>query len=322
MPFFCLFKASGAFFFFGGQSGGHKHNRMRTALGVIVASAALFAGTGAFMIAPSSLTAATVSSSRHVAVSLGAAHVHGRFASLLPERRTAAASLRMGVLSDILARKEKEVAALKANMPADAAELLAKGAGKNKNVFYKAIKKPKGTISVVGQMKIMQPNIGRFSDIPAPDFLSAHMYEAGAAACSICIDQEAYGLNYKDLAAVVKQQKRYKGNFPGPLPVLAHDFFIDESQLAVAAATGAQAVMLNVALYNGDAAKLKSLLTCVDKLGMDAVVEIHDKPELECAINAGAKIIGVCNRNMETFELQTVSDYRTREVSYCLFKRI
>ena len=111
----------------------------------------------------------------------------------------------MGVLDDIRARKEKEVVALKANMPENAAELLGKTT-KHKNVFFKAVKKPKGTISVVGQMKIKQPNIGTFSEIPAPDFLSAHMYEAGAAACSICIDEETYGLGYSHLASVAKQQ--------------------------------------------------------------------------------------------------------------------
>ena len=96
--------------------------------------------------------------------------------------------------------------ALKANLPEDAAKLLATPVKKNKNAFLKSIKKPKGTISVVGQIKIQQPNIGKFSEIPAPDFLSAHMYEAGAAACSICIDEETYGFNHDNLAAVVKQQ--------------------------------------------------------------------------------------------------------------------
>jgi len=217
----------------------------------------------------------------------------------------------MGVLDDILVRKQKEVADLKDNMPDDAAELLGKTT-KHKNIFLKAIKKPKGTISVVGQMKVQQPNKGRFSEIPAPDFLSAHMYEAGAAACSMCCDKDTYGFDYADIVSVKKQQVRYKGNFPGPLPILAHDFFIDERQLAVAASKGANAVNLNVALYKGDTEMLKGLLESADKLGMDAVVEVHDKEELDSAVSAGAKIIGVCNRNMETFELLTESDASTR----------
>mmetsp|Transcript_4510 Transcript_4510/g.6652 ORF Transcript_4510/g.6652 Transcript_4510/m.6652 type:complete len:377 (+) Transcript_4510:2-1132(+) len=266
-------------------------------------------------MAPSLLIPAALSSSRH-AVS-PASRMHGRFApTLRPARRTAAAAaagdVQMGVLDDILARKQKEVAALKESMPDDAAELLGKTT-KHKNTFLKAIKKPKGTISVVGQMKVKQPNIGQFSDIPAPDFLSAHMYEAGAAACSMCCDKETYGFDYSDVAAVYKQQLRYKGNFPGPLPILAHDFFIDECQLAVAAAQGAKAVNLNVALYKGDTEMLKGLLASTDKLGMDAVVEVHNKEELDMAVAAGAQIIGVCNRNMDTFELITESCSDTRE---------
>jgi len=183
---------------------------MKTYVGALMASAALFASSGAFMMAPSSLIPAALSSSCH-AVS-PASRVHGRFApTLRPARRTAAAvaagDVQMGVLDDILARKQKEVAALKESMPDDAAELLGKTT-KHKNTFLKAIKKPKGTISIVGQMKIKQPNIGQFSDIPAPDFLSAHMYEAGAAACSMCCDKETYGFDYSDVAAVYKQQVR------------------------------------------------------------------------------------------------------------------
>jgi len=282
---------------------------MRVCLGALVASAALFAGSGAFMMAPSSLPPAALSFSRSAAALQGAGRLAPQLRAL---SRGPAAGVRMGVLDDILARKEKEVEALKANLPEEAAKLLEKPI-KHKNTFLKAIKKPKGTISVVGQMKTRQPNIGQFSEIPAPDFLSAHMYEAGAAACSICTDEEAYGFNYDDLAAVAKQQARYKGNFPGPLPIVAHDFFIDECQLAVAASKGAKAVNLNVALYKGDVAKLKDLIEAADKLGMDALVEVHNKAELDQAVEAAAKIIGVCNRDMETFDLMTPSDYQTRE---------
>jgi indole-3-glycerol phosphate synthase len=283
---------------------------MRTCVVALVASAALFAGSGAFMMAPLSLPPAALSFSR------SAAALHGAGGRLAPQLRASSrggvAGVRMGMIDDILARKEKEVASLKTNLPAEAAKLLEKPV-KHKNTFMKAIKKPKGTISVVGQMKIKQPNIGDFATIPAPDFLSAHMYEAGAAACCICIDEEAYGFNYDHLAAVAKQQANYKGNFPGPLPIVAWDFFIDECQLALAAAKGAKAVNLNVALYKGDAAKLKTLIQAADNLGMDALVEVHNKAELDQALQAGAKIVGVCNRDMETFELMVPSDYQTRE---------
>jgi indole-3-glycerol phosphate synthase len=287
---------------------------MRCCVGALVASAALFASTGAFMMVPSALPPAAQFSDRPLCVAPQGRST-GRFAPVLRSRRDrvgGAAAVQMGVLDDILARKEKEVEALKANMPEKAAELLGKTT-KHKNSFLKAVKKPKGTISVVGQMKVKAPNSGRFAAIPAPDILSAHIYEAGGHAVSVCVDEETYGLTYDDLEAVAKQQLRFKGNFPGPLPILAHDFFIDESQLAVAAAAGAQAVNLNVALYKGDGGKLKDMIEAADKLGMDALVEIHNKEELDSAIAAGSKIIGVCNRNMETFELQTPSDQDTRE---------
>ena len=282
-------------------------DNMRSCVGALVASTAMFACTGAFMMVPSPLSPA-LSSARHSIAP------QGRFAPVLRSRcpRSGASGVQMGILDDILARKEKEVEELKANLPENAAELLGKTT-KHKNTFLKAVKKPKGTISVVAQMKIKSPSTGTFAEIPAPDILSAHVYEAGGHAVSVCVDKEVYGLDYDDLASVAKQQNRFKGNFPGPLPILAHDFYIDESQLAVAAAAGAKAVTLNVALYKGDTEKLKGLIEAADKLGMDALVEIHNKEELESAIAAGSKIIGVCNRNMDTFELETPSDMSTRE---------
>ena len=184
---------------------------MRSCVYALMASAALFVSSGAFMMTPSSLPPAVLSSSCHLSASPVA--VRSSFGRLAPPvrsvRRVSAAGsteLRMGILDDILARKKKEVEALKANLPDDAAALLEKGVKKNKNTFMKSIKKPKGTISVMGQMKIRSPQVGQFSEIPAPDFLSAHMYEAGAAACVVCCDEEAYGLNYQDLASCVKQQ--------------------------------------------------------------------------------------------------------------------
>ena len=287
-----------------------------SALPALVASAALFASSGAFMLAPPvAVSPVALSASCHYGASPAAAARRasaGRMAPAGLRSGAGAWQLRMGILDDILDRKQTEVAALKDNLPEDAAVLLEKGAKKKKSGFLKAIKKPKGTISVVGLMKTRSPNTGEFAEIPAPDFLSAHMYEAGAAACCVCVDEPAYGMGYDDLAAVAKQQSRYKGNFPGPLPILAFDFFIDECQLAVAASKGALAVNLNVALYKGDVDHLKRLLEAAEKMGMDALTEVHNKEELDCALAAGAKIVGVCNRNMDTFELETPSDFQTR----------
>ena len=287
-----------------------------SALPALVASAALFASSGAFMLAPPvAVSPVALSASCHYGASPAAAARRasaGRMAPAGLRSGAGAWQLRMGILDDILDRKQTEVAALKDNLPKDAAVLLEKGAKKKKSGFLKAIKKPKGTISVIGLMKTRSPNTGEFAEIPAPDFLSAHMYEAGAAACCVCVDEPAYGMSYDDLAAVAKQQSRYKGNFPGPLPILAFDFFIDECQLAVAASKGALAVNLNVALYKGDVDHLKRLLEAAEKMGMDALTEVHNKEELDCALAAGSKIVGVCNRNMDTFELQTPSDFQTR----------
>eukprot|EP00960_Hanusia_phi_P066887 766498-Hanusia_phi.AAC.13 len=246
--------------------------------------------------------------------------------------RSGALGCSSSFLEQVRERKVKEVEQLKANMPENVAKILETGA-KNKNRYLKAIKKPKGTISVVPQIKTQAPNLGKFASLPAVDVLSAHCYEAGlgirltpssfcslvlilgASAIAVCTDKELYGTDWESLKKVAAQQARYKGKFPGPLPVsrpgdvIAFDFFIDEAQLALAASYGCDAVCLNAALLGSSA---KDMLASADRMGMDALVEVHNKAELDIAIEAGAKIVGISNRDMETFNLKHPVDYQLR----------
>ncbi|EKX46083.1 hypothetical protein GUITHDRAFT_138558 [Guillardia theta CCMP2712] len=222
--------------------------------------------------------------------------------------RSGALSCRSSMLEQVRERKMKEVEELKANMPEDAAKILEKGAT-NKNRYLKAVKKPKGTISVVPQIKTKAPTLGSFASLPAVDVLSAHCYEAGAAAIAVCTDKEFYGTDWESLKKAAGQQARYKGKFPGPLPVMAYDFFIDEAQLALAASYGCDAVCLNAALLG---TSTKDMVASADRMGMDALVEVHNKAELDIAIEAGAKMVGISNRDMDTFQLKHPVDYQLR----------
>ena len=120
----------------------------------------------------------------------------------------------------------------------------------------------------------------------------------------MCTDKEFYGTDWESLKKAAGQQARYKGKFPGPLPVsqkvfvalfelvlvqvMAYDFFIDEAQLALAASYGCDAVCLNAALLG---TSTKDMVASADRMGMDALVEVHNKAELDIAIEAGAKMV-------------------------------
>src|SRR5215831_21161094 len=126
----------------------------------------------------------------------------------------------------------------------------------------------------------------------------ATRYErGGACAISVLTDEQYFGGSILDLGAI-------RANTA--LPLLRKDFIIDEIQIYEAAVVGADAVLLiTAALDDGALTKLRA--TAEDELGLDVVVEVHTSEELYRAMRAGAKIIGVNNRDLRTFRtsLQT-----------------
>jgi indole-3-glycerol phosphate synthase len=120
----------------------------------------------------------------------------------------------------------------------------------------------------------------------------ARYYErGGACAISVLTDEEYFGGSISDLGAVRAATS---------LPILRKDFIIDPIQLYEAAIAGADAVLLIVAaLEPTELATLRGLAE--DELGLDALIEVHDADEIRCAVKAGARIIGVNNRDLRTF---------------------
>jgi len=218
------------------------------------------------------------------------------------------------VLVSILERKADEVAALKAQVAAGGddhpiAARLAAGAPRSK-AFLTAIRKPKGCIAVIGEIKRRSPSKGLIADIKDPALLSRHYNEAGAAAISVLTDGPGFGGSMADLAVVVKEQAKKKGAYPGPSAVLRKEFIIDPVQIAEAAVAGADAVLLIVAALGE--ARTGALLAETHRLGLDAIVEVHDEAELAAAVAVGSEIIGVNNRDLRTFAVSLDTAARLR----------
>ncbi len=142
---------------------------------------------------------------------------------------------------------------------------------------------------VIAEIKRKSPSKGNLVDSIDPAGLAKAYQAAGASAISVLTDQFGFAGSVEDLAAVVRDVA---------CPVLRKDFIIDRLQIAEAIYYGASALLLIVAVL-GD--KTKQFVEDCNKMGIDALVEVHNKAELAIAIAAGATIIGINNRNLETF---------------------
>lgn len=221
------------------------------------------------------------------------------------------------VLKEIVERKSKEVAQWKKELHEDRpvtkllTATLTPGTPpiQRSRRFYNAIKKPKGSITVIAEVKRRSPSKGHIGYIPNAGLLSRAYREGGAAAVSVLTDKEGFGCDMADLKQVVDEQENYQGSDPGPCPILRKDFIIDPVQITEAAAYGASAVLLIVAVL-GD--RTKDFINHTHAMGLDALVEVHDGVELMTAVDAGAEIIGINNRDLRTFKVSLETSKRLR----------
>ena len=147
------------------------------------------------------------------------------------------------------------------------------------------------SVAVIAEIKRRSPGAGPIRPDLDPLQLAPTYEAGGAAALSVLTDQDYFGGCLEDMSAA----RGLVG-----LPVLRKDFLIDESQIYEARAAGADAILLIVRIL--DDARLLSLRLLAEELGMTALVEAHDGEEVDRGVAAGARLIGVNNRNLRTFE--------------------
>jgi indole-3-glycerol phosphate synthase len=155
------------------------------------------------------------------------------------------------------------------------------------------------TPAIIAEIKKASPSKGLLS----PDFDPAHLaveYQAGgAAALSVLTDQAFFQGSLADLAAA-------RGACQ--LPVLRKDFTLDENHVTEAAAGGADAILLIAAIL--EARQIRNLAELAAGYGMASLVEVHDERDLAKAIDSGAEIIGVNNRDLNTFDVNLETSLR------------
>lgn len=147
-------------------------------------------------------------------------------------------------------------------------------------------------INVIAEYKRASPSKGLINNSIGPKDAAKAYQRGGAAAISVLTEVNHFLGSLNDLAEVRSSVS---------LPILRKDFIVDEFQVIESAVAGADAILLIVAALS--TSELKNLLEVTLDLGMDALVEVHSVGEMEIAVDAGAKLIGVNNRNLQTLEV-------------------
>jgi indole-3-glycerol phosphate synthase len=159
-------------------------------------------------------------------------------------------------------------------------------------------------IRIIAEVKKASPSRGVISHNFNPLDIARIYADNGAAAISVLTEQKYFqgSLNYlTDIKKALAAR---------PLPLLRKDFIFDPYQIYEARAYGADCLLLIVAILTPE--KLSELLQLSHQLGMMCLVEVHNELELEIAVNSGASIIGINNRDLDTFKVDLTTTARLR----------
>ncbi len=196
---------------------------------------------------------------------------------------------KMNFLESILAHKKAEVETRKCQIPEsmlrDRIEKLSRPISLAEALSHDGL-------AVIAEIKRASPSAGVIRENFDPVQIAKSYVKAGANALSILTDEKYF----QGSLHFIEQIRPFV-----PIPILRKDFIVDPYQILEARAYGADALLLIVAALESD--QLCNLLNKTHEYGLEALVEVHSADEMKIAVDAGAKIIGINNRNLETFKI-------------------
>ncbi len=169
----------------------------------------------------------------------------------------------------------------------DASQTAPRTAGR----FFAMLSAPGGPTRLIAEVKRRSPSAGSIAAIPDAAAYALDCVTKGAAAISVLTNEADFGGSLGDLRSVCAAVS---------VPVLRKEFIVDPRQLDEAAQAGADAVLLIAAVLGSG---LEPMLAAAKARGLEALVEVHDALELQAALDAGASVIGLNNRDLRSFQV-------------------
>lgn len=156
-----------------------------------------------------------------------------------------------------------------------------------------------GGLSIIAEFKRRAPSAGELSSCADPAERARRYQEGGADAISVLSEGRYFGGSLEDVRRAREACK---------LPVLCKDFVVHPRQIYSARAAGADAILLIVSILSRP--QLTDYMEIAHSLGMEALVEVHTEEELEMALEVGAEVVGINNRDLETFSVDVGTSLR------------
>jgi indole-3-glycerol phosphate synthase len=204
----------------------------------------------------------------------------------------------MSILTEIVAHKRQELTTARAARPRAELERRCRDQAPPRD-FERALRPAPGGVRLVAEVKKASPSRGVLAADLDPVALAATYARHGADAISVLTDAKYFQGSLDVL-------RRVRATVD--VPLLRKDFTIDEYQLWEAREAGADAVLLIVAALGRE--RLGELMGAASDLGMDSLIEVHDEDEVEVAVEAGAELLGINNRDLHSLEVDLGTTFR------------
>ena len=195
----------------------------------------------------------------------------------------------MTVLDDIVQRTRQRLAVAPLDRKDVRREAMMRARHRRKHAFAEALKGH--GVNVIAEIKSASPSAGVIVDQPDVAAIARQYRAGGAAAISVVTEPEFFSGRVEWIQDAAE----------AGLPVVMKDFVVDFGQLIGGVAAGADAILLLAAVL--DASEIRRAIAILDGYGCDALVEVHDEEELRRAVEGGARIIGVNNRDLRDFRV-------------------
>ena len=215
------------------------------------------------------------------------------------------------ILDEIMAYHRQQLPKRKREIPLENLRAFAGVAPPSLN-FYDALRAP--GVSLIAECKKASPSKGLMVPDYDPAALATTYVRAGASAISVLTDARHFQGSLADLRNVKEATAGLKigGSQSKGVPILRKDFIFDPYQVYEARVAGADAVLLIAAVLEDG--EIKDLLSLTHQLDMNALIEVHTEREVERVLSLGARIMGINNRNLQTFKVDFENTARLRRL--------